>query len=103
MNPEDLVSAMCARHGLPPESGAHLLPLVKKALEAPDAIRNRILTVVDGSLALTAQGRAGGDRVWSDVDREVLIAVARVLHGWAPSDSMLDLGSSLDRLGPDAA
>ena len=36
-----------------------------------------------------------------EVDREVLVAVARVLHGWTPSDSMLDLGSTLRRFGRD--
>jgi len=105
MTPEDLVRALCARHGLPPEAGAAYLPLVQKALTAPDEVRDRILTLVSEGLSQRAQGLTAVPQVDKEVDREILIAIAKVLHTWAPSDSMLDLGSTLGRFGqgPEAA
>lgn len=94
MNPENVVRALCARHGLPPEAGVPYLSLVEKALAAPDEVRDRLLTLVDGSLAQRAQGIPEESAPRQDADREVLMAVARVLHGWTPSTPMLDLGSS---------
>ncbi len=94
MNPENVVRALCARHGLPPEAGVPYLSLVQKALAAPDEVRDRLLTLVDGSLAQRAQGIPDDAVLHKDADREVLMAVARVLHGWSPSTPMLDLGSS---------
>lgn len=104
MNPEDVVRALCARHGLPAESGEPYLDLVSKALKAPNDVRDRILKLVDAGLA----ERARGDRdslAAAGADVEVLVSVARVLHGWTPSGSMLDLGSTLRKLGqgPEAA
>jgi hypothetical protein len=100
MNPENVVRSLCARHGLPPEAGAPYLSLVEKALASPDDVRERLLTLVDGSLAQRAQGIAEDPSFQADADREVLVAVARVLHAWTPSDPMLDLGSTLGRQGP---
>ena len=100
MNPENVVRALCARHGLPPEAGAAYISLVEKALASPDDVRERLLTLVDGSLAQRAQGIAEDPSVHHDADREVLVAVARVLHNWSPSDPMLDLGSTLRKSGP---
>jgi len=105
MNPENVVRALCARHGLPPEAGAPYMSLVEKALAAPDDVRERLLTLVDGSLAQRAQGIPEGPALHKEVDREVLMAVARVLHGWSPSTPMLDLGSPMGRSGsaPESA
>lgn len=99
MNPENLVRALCARHGLPPEAGAPYMPLIEKALAAPDEVRERLLTLVDGSLAQRAQGIPDDPALTKGVDREVLVAVARVLHNWSPSAPMLDLGSTMGRSG----
>lgn len=100
MTPEDLVRALCARHGLPPESGAPYLPLVQKALAAPDDVRDRILILVSGSLAELSKELPGADAARGAADREVLVAIAKVLHGWLPADSILDLGSTFGRSGP---
>jgi hypothetical protein len=100
MNPENVVRALCARHGLPPEAGAPYISLVEKALAAPDEVRDRLLTLVDGSLAQRAQGIPDEPAARKDVDHEVLMAVARTLHGWTPSAPMLDLGSKLGTSGP---
>lgn len=99
MNAENLLRAMCERHGLPPDYGARLLPLVRRALQAPDEVRDRILRLVDGNLKSCADGRTDQDKLWRDLDGEVLIAVARVLHTWTPSEPMLDLGTHLGGLG----
>jgi hypothetical protein len=99
MNPENVVRALCARHGLPPEAGVPYMSLVEKALAAPDDLRERLLTLVDGSLAQRAQGIPDDPAMWKEADREVLLAVARVLHGWTPSAPMLDLGSTTRRSG----
>jgi hypothetical protein len=131
MTPENLLRAMCERHGLPLEYGRRLLPLVRRAMEAPDEVRERILALVDGNLANRVgdgeQGTdpfvaererspaSGGaplaaspdgadvdaalDPVRRDADHDILIAVARVLHGWSPSASMSDFGTSLGGLG----
>lgn len=101
MTPENLLRSMCERHGLPPEYGVRLLPLVQRALTAPDEVRERILALVDGNLAQVA---LKGPSAVPDLDLDVLIAVARVLHDWAPSGPMLDLGASfggVDANGPD--
>jgi len=105
MNPENVVRALCARHGLPPEAGAPYMPLIERALAAPEDVRERLLTLVDGSLAQRAQGIPGDPLPRKDADREVLVAVARVLHGWTPSAPMLDLGSATGRPGsaPESA
>lgn len=107
MNAENLLRAMCERHGLPPDHGVRLLPLVRRALQAPDAVRDRILRLVDGNLRGCAEGRIDSEKLWRDLDHEVLVAVARVLHTWSPTTPMLDLGAQssglggLERLGLD--
>jgi hypothetical protein len=105
MSPEDLVRALCQRHGLPAEAGAPYLELVTKALQAPNDVRDRILKLVDAGLAERARADVPERRALTEAEREVLIAVARVLHTWTPSGSMLDLGSTLGQIGqePEAA
>jgi hypothetical protein len=105
MTPEDLVRALCARHGLPPEIGVSYLPLVEKALAAPDDVRDRILGLIEGNLAQRATLGTGVEVPWTQLDAELLLAVARVLHNWSPSNGMLDLGSTIGRPGftPDGA
>ncbi len=100
MTPENWLRSMCVRHGLPPECGKPLVPFVQRAFEAPREQRAKLLKLVEADLAL----RAGlptptpPSEVSSDQDRQVLTAVARVLHGWTPSRPMLDLGDQLGDL-----
>jgi len=96
MSAENLVRALCARHGLPEEAGTPFLPLVRKALAATDGTRERILRLVDESLAERGEALARGSRDAAGDDR-VLIAVARTLHPWTPTEGILDLGSTMDR------
>ena len=100
MNPQNLLQAMCKRHGIPTKTGERLLPLIRKALEAPAEVRNRILFLVDRNLAEKAKGIESEKRLWNELDQDVLVAVARVLHGWNPTGSLLDMGDQLkDRQG----
>lgn len=99
MNAENLLRAMCERHGLPPDYGARLLPLVRRALQAPEDVRDRILRLVDTNLKTCSGGPVEPEKLWRDLDNEVLLAVARVLHAWTPSAPMLDLGSQLGGFG----
>ena len=96
MTPESLLRSLCDRHGLPFTEALPLLPLVRRALEAPLEVRDRILVLVDRNLAEKAEARATGAKEGrKDREDEMLIAVARVLHGWVPTEPLLDLGSSL--------
>ena len=89
---------MCERHGLPTNYGDRLLPLVRRALQSPDDVQQRILTLVENNLARKAEGKLDESRLWHDMDGAVLVAVARVLHDWDPSSSVLGLGRRLDGL-----
>jgi hypothetical protein len=91
MSPESLLRALCARHGLPHDAGRSFLPLVEKALASAEPMRDRILRWVDGCLAERADGPAASSR--AQTDEELLLAVARVLHPWTPSETMLALGT----------
>lgn len=92
MTPESLLHAMCQRHGLPQQSGQPHLSLIRKALKSPLEIRNRILLLVDGNLAERARGEKSEERGLGVHDDELLKAIARVMHSWTPSASVLGLG-----------
>lgn len=98
MTPENWLRAMCVRHGLPPEHGRSLIPVVRRAMGAPEELRAKLLGLVEADLAQRAglPPRANAPELSADQDRRMLNAVARALHGWTPSRPMLDLG---DRLG----
>ena len=96
MDPKTLLDRLCARHGVSPERGARLLPLVRWALKGPQDSRGRILAVVERSLA-SDEDSSQECRVELNAaaDHAVLLAVARVLHDWTPADSVLGLDLGL--------
>lgn len=98
MNAESLLRALCQRNQVPYSYGERLLPLVRRALEAPEQVRDRILVLVDRNLKDHAQGAVGHEKLYRDLEEEILVAVARVLHDWTPSEPLLDLGSTLGGL-----
>jgi hypothetical protein len=55
----------------------------------------------NGSLGASRACGASGTHgaMERDADHDILVAIARVLHGWSPSQSMSDFGSSLGGLG----
>ncbi|MCA8980907.1 MAG: hypothetical protein H6831_02825 [Planctomycetes bacterium] len=89
MEAEALIENLCRRHGAAPEAGAQLLPLVRWALQSSGETRERVLELVERTLRLRTE-RAQQEAA----DDAVLHAVARVLHGWTPSQGILDLGGS---------
>ena len=104
MEAEILLQQLCERHGVDLTHGQPLLPLVRWALKGPDESRRKILEVVE--LALrgnpgTAE-RTPGDLIEA-ADQAILVAVARVLHGWAPKSDLLDLDleARRERLDPE--
>lgn len=100
MDPHQLLTRMCKRHGLPQSGAKRLLPLIERALVSPDQVRDRILTLVDQSLARQAATNAETrpERVFQDLDSETLRSVAQLLHNWAPSSDLLDLPGALGQL-----
>lgn len=93
--PEELLRTMCLRHGLPPDYGIRLIPVVRRAMSSPDEIRERILAMVDGNLAQHAADRTLAPPEARDPDDAVLLAVARLMHHWTPSENALDPNGGL--------
>lgn len=100
MDPQQLLTRMCRRHGLPQSGTERLLPLIERALISPEDVRERILTIVDQSLARQAAGsdRVNPEHVFRDLDAETLKSVAKLLHNWAPSTDLLDMPGTLGHL-----
>jgi len=96
--PEDLLRRMCLRHGLPPDYAVKLIPVVRRALESPAEIRERILAMVESNIAQHAADRAVSPPEARDPDDAVLLAVARLMHHWTPSETALDSGEGLGGL-----
>ena len=113
MDARRLLQRMCARHGLSLGTAVRLLPLIERALLSPQDVRDRILQLVDHNLARKARSDANPHPhlVQVDLDEEILLSVAKVLHRWTPSSKLLELGKvlpdlfppgfSLDDLGPN--
>lgn len=103
MDARALLQRMCERHELPFGEASRLLPLIERALTSPTHIRDRILVLVENNLARKATGNAPAttEKVHRDLDEEVMVSVARVLHNWTPSSKVLDLGQVLPDLFPD--
>jgi hypothetical protein len=97
MSPEDYLRALCARHRVPTDQGARFLPLVARALGSSEPVRDQLLALIEARLASIGRSSKEERHERVRLDREILVAVARVLHQWAPSDLMLELG---DRLAP---
>jgi hypothetical protein len=96
MTPEELLKRMCVRHGLPPDYATKLIPVVRRAMDSPDEVRERILAMVDGNLRQHAADRDDPPVLSQDPDDAVLMAVARLMHHWTPSDAALDPETGFD-------
>ena len=96
--PEELLRRMCLHHGLPPDYAIRLIPVVRRAMSSPEEIRERILAMVDGNLAQHAADRTQAPIEARDPDDAVLLAVARLMHHWTPSDNALDPQTGLGEL-----
>lgn len=105
MEAEILLHRLCERHGIDPDRGARLLPLVRWALEGPQDARERILRLVEASLKTGEQVPPRTlKNLHATAERALLVAVARVLHEWSPDEGLLDPDRlKLRSLGPAAA
>ncbi len=103
MDARRLLQRMCIRHGLAYREATRLLPLLERALVSPNEVRDRILRLIDTNLSRKANGAVDStaEAMNVDLDEEVLMSVARVLHAWAPSAKILDLGKVLPDIFPD--
>jgi hypothetical protein len=95
MTPEELLRKMCVRHGLPPDYATKLVPVVRRAMDSPEEVRERILAMVEPNLAQHAADRDEPPPMTSDPDEAVLMAVARLMHHWSPSDAASDPESGI--------
>jgi hypothetical protein len=92
---------MCARHQVPVGEAERLLPLLERALASSSRVRLRVLTHIERALAKRNQGATVRlEEVEKDLDAEVLVSVARLLHGWSPSQGTLGFGDLPDGLMP---
>ena len=89
MHPEETLRRLCRRYGVPLEIGGRLLPLVERAAAGTPEVRRHLLAVVKATLAHDAAEVASQDhelarrrRLEEHLDRNALVAVARVLHRW---------------------
>ena len=87
MDTRRLLQRLCRRHGLPFEEAARLLPILRRAVRSPAEVRDRLLQIVERSLARRAPPgvRHAADAVFRDLDDELLLSVAQVLHVWTPA------------------
>ena len=102
MDARSLLLRMCDRHHIPFGDASRLLPLIERALNSPTHVRDRILVLVENNLSRKATGTAAAttERVYRDLDEEVLVSVAKVVHNWAPSSNILDIGQVLPDIFP---
>ncbi len=84
MDAERRLKRLYRRHGLPPDDASELLPLMERAMLARPEIRRCLEAVVEATLAARAARRADEARLAEQVDRQVLLALAGLLHGWKP-------------------
>jgi len=98
MTPELLLRTLCEQHALPYAQGLRLLPLVRRAFEAPRDVRDRILSLVDRNLREQAERMPDSERLTQNLEDQILMAVARVLHDWSPSEPLLDISRRLGDL-----
>ena len=98
MTPEEMLREMCVRHGLPPDYAVKLIPVVRRAMDSSEEVRQRIMAMVEGNLAQHAADLEEQEEADRDPEEAVLLAVARLMHHWTPSESMLDLSSGFGGL-----
>jgi len=83
MNPLTILSSLCAHFDVPVAKGQKLIPLIERALEAPEPIKGRILSLVKRTLKREAERHRAAERE-RDLDERMLGVVAKVVHPWTP-------------------
>jgi hypothetical protein len=102
MNARRLLQRMCARHQVPVGEAERLLPLLERALASSSRVRLRVLNHIERALAKRNEGTTVRvEEIERDLDSEVLVSVARLLHRWSPSQNSLGFGDLPEGLMPD--
>ncbi len=83
MNPSKILAALCAHYELPLDKGQKLVPLIRRATEAPEPVKGRILALVNRTLKREAE-RHKAYLKERDLDERMLGVVAKVVHPWTP-------------------
>ena len=97
MSPSKILIDLCAQHGLPVSLGQKLLPLVERGVNAPEAVRERILALVNRTIEREAKRHQVSVREQS-IDDRMLASIAKVVHPWSPPGW---LGVEADPDGPE--
>jgi len=83
MNPLTILTSLCAHFDVPVSKGRKLIPLIERALEAPEPIKGRILSLIKRTLKREAERHKATQRE-SALDERMLGVVAKVVHPWTP-------------------
>ena len=83
MNPLKILTSLCAHFDVPVAKGQKLIPLIERALEAPEPIKGRILSLVKRTLKREAERHQTAQRE-RELDERMLGVVAKVVHPWTP-------------------
>lgn len=84
MKPEQALARLCLRLGVPYPQAEHLLPLMRQAMQAQGAMRERLMEVVERNLTAKKAELAASRKLAGQLDQQYLVAVASVLHCWDP-------------------
>lgn len=86
MDPAELLSLLCRRHGVPLAEARCLLPLVERSLALAPRHRRALLDLVRDAVVRKAKELADRERLQAFVDDQSLRAVAEILHDWSLSE-----------------
>jgi hypothetical protein len=90
MEAETLLKRICERLGVNPDRGESLLPLIRWALKGPEDSKARILKVIERSIEDNRDGKPTNKiELSAAADQAILVAVAQVLHTWAPGKGLI--------------
>lgn len=86
MRADDTLRTLCRRHGVDEGFGRRLLPLLERAQAAPPEVRDRLLGLVEQSLARESERRRELQEAQTERAERALLNVARALHAWNPPE-----------------
>ena len=90
MDPETLLNQLCERHGGSRNEGYRLLPLVRWALRGPDDTREKILAVVEQTLAMRAGNHENDGTLELAADRATSDDLTRIEAAFLRMEKAVD-------------
>jgi len=97
MNSTNILAGLCAFYDVPVAKAQKLIPLIERAIAAPEPMRGRILSLVKRTLKREAEHHRASTRE-QELDERMLGVVAKVVHPWTPPRN-LDSWSKDDERG----